>query len=142
MAYATTPKIGEGSTLLYEDPLNAGTYLELTESTVNGEIGTIGEFVDATPLRAPVPRQIAGAQQPVTGEMIFFDVPSDANLAGFLALAVAHSTVKMRQVRATGRQIDFTVNLSGRKFMEQARGEPDKVKVNYTQIDVEAESEV
>lgn len=142
MAYATVPKIGEGSQLLYEDPITPGSYLELDEATGNGPVGTMGDFVDATPLRAASPRQIPGAQQPKTGEFIFFDVPSNANLAGFISLAATHSTVKMRQTRSTGRQIDFTVTLSGREFMEQQRGEPDKVKVAYTQVNVETETEV
>lgn len=142
MAYSTVPMIGEGSQLLYEDPLNPGSYLELDEATGNGAIGTPAEFVDASPLRAPSPRQIPGESQVQNGEFVFFDVPSNANLAGFLALAVAHDTVNMRQIRATGRQIDFQVRLGGRKFNEQARNEADKVTVPYTQISVESESEV
>jgi len=142
MAYSAIPKIGEGSTLSYEDPLTPGTYIELDEITGNGGVGTVGEFVDATPLRAAAPRQINGAQQAVTGEFICFDVPANAALAGFLVLATGHETVKMRQVRSTGRQIDFTITLSGREFMEQQRGEPDKVKFPYTQIGSITESEV
>jgi len=141
MTYSAVPKIGEGSTTLYEDPLTPGSFLELDEITGNGAVGTIGEFVDATPLRATSPRQITGAQQAKTSELIFFDVPANTNLAGFLALALSHSSVKMRQVRSSGRQIDFLVTLSGREFMEQVRGEPDKVKVPYTQIEAIDESE-
>jgi len=142
MAYKSTPTIGEGSQLLYEDPLTPGTYLELDENTGNGAVGTPGEFVDATPLRAAAPRQVAGAQQVQTGEYVFFDVPDNANLAGFLVLSKAKATVKMRQVRTSGRQIDFTVTLNNRIFMEQTREGVDQVKVPYTQIDVEVESEV
>jgi len=142
MPYSDTPEIGEGSQLLYEDPLNPGTYLELDENTGNGAVGTVGEFVDATPLRNSAPRKIPGTQQAKEGEFICFDVPANVNLAGFLALALSHATVKMRQIRQTGRQIDFEVNLSGREFMDQARGEPDKVKIPYTQIGTETESEV
>lgn len=142
MAYTTAPTIGKGSQLLYEDPATPGSYLQLVEATGNGPIGTIAEFVDATPLHSDSPRQIAGEPQVQSGEFVFFDVPSNVNLAGFLALAVSHSEVKMRQIRSTGRQIDFTVRLGGRKFNEQARNEADKVTVPYTQINVEAESEV
>lgn len=142
MAYSTTPKIGEGSQLLYEDPVTPGSYLELDEATGNGAVGTPAEFVDATPLRAQSPRQIPGEATTQSGEFVFFDVPSNTNLAGFLSLAASKDVVKMRQVRSTGRQIDFTVRLGGRKFNEQARGEVDKVTVPYTQIEVETESEV
>lgn len=142
MAYSSVPKIGEGSQLLYEDPLNPGTYIELDEATGNGAVGTPTEFVDASPLRAVAPRQIPGEAQVQSGEFVFYDVPTNVGLAGFLALAVVKDTVKMRQVRQTGRQIDFTVRLGGRKFNEQARGEPDKVTVPYTQIEPETETEI
>lgn len=142
MPYSTVPKIGEGSQLAFEDSGNPGTYLELDEATGNGPVGTVASFVDATPLRAPAPRQIPGVQEPVTGEFIFYDVPSNANLATFLAHAESYDTINMRQTRSTGRQIDFQVTLSGREFMAQERGEPDKIRVPYTQIGTETESEV
>jgi len=142
MPYSTTPSIGEGSQLLYEDPVTPGTFLELTENTGNGAVGTPGEFVDATPLRAPAPRQIPGAQQVQSGEFVFFDVPSNTNLSGFLALSKAKATVMMRQVRNSGRQLDFEVTLQKRIFMEQTREGVDQVKVPYTQIDEETEAEV
>ena len=132
MPYSTSPKTGSGTTLSYEDQALPGTYIELVEVTGSGPLGETTDFVDATPLRNATPRQIDGDVQVTSGEWVFFDVPGDTDMAAFLALAQSRSTIKMRQIRSTGRQIDFTATLGGRLFMEQSRGEPDKVKVPYT----------
>ena len=120
MAASTVARIGAGSTLSFEDPDTANTYLPLEEALTIGAIGEQGEFVETTPIAATTRTYIPGLKTPPDKEITGNDIPGDANQEKFLALAKAMATINMKVELANGRIATFTLVMSGWQINEPA----------------------
>ena len=134
MAFNTNPVRGDGSTTFFEDPLNAGTYIEIEEVLTGIEITSTRAFIDAPRLRdTGQPRKITGITDPSEGEFTLNDTQGLASTADFVALGDAFTeSLNMRHVRSTNEQIDFVVNLGGVKRSPAESGQVVKITIPYT----------
>jgi len=123
MAASTIALIGAGTTLSFEDPDNASTFLELVEARTIGAIGEQGEFVETTPIKATTRTYIPGLRTPPDKEITGNDVPADANQEKFLQLAADNATVNMKVELSNGRTGAFVLALSGWQINEPQGGE-------------------
>ncbi len=123
MPATTTALIAAGTVLSFEDPDTADTFLELTEATAIGAMGTQGEFVETTPLKATTRTYIPGLKTPPDKEIVGNDVPGDANQEAFLQLATDNATVNMKVTLSNGRVGAFVMVLSGWQINEPSGAE-------------------
>lgn len=115
--------IGAGTTLSFEDPDNASTFLELAEARTIGATGTQGEFVETTPIKATTRTYIPGLKTPPDKEITGNDVPGDTNQETFLQLAADNASVNMKVEYSNGRSGSFTLALSGWQINDPQGGE-------------------
>ena len=123
MAASTVALIGAGTTLSFEDPDNAETFLVLEEARTIGAIGEQGEFVETTPIKATTRTYIPGLRTPPDKEITGNDVPADAHQEKFLQLAANNQTVNMKVELSNGRTGAFVLALSGWQINEPQGGE-------------------
>ena len=123
MPARTTAVIGAGTTVSFEDPDEADTYLELIDIKTIGAIGQQGEFVETTPLKSTTRTYIPGLKTPPDKEITGNDIPGDSNQEKFLQLASDNAIVKMKVVLSNGRTGAFTLALSGWQINEPQGGE-------------------
>lgn len=115
--------IGAGTTLSFEDPKKAGTFLVLEEARTIGATGTQGEFVETTPIKATTRTYIPGLKTPPDKEITGNDVPGDDNQEAFLKLAADNETVNMKVEYSNGRVGTFILALSGWQINDAQGGE-------------------
>jgi hypothetical protein len=134
MAYSANPVRGDGSTLLFEDPLTPDSYIEIEENVSGIDISTARTFVDAPRLRdTGSTRKIDGLTEENSGEFTLNDTPGLSSTADFVALADAYTqNLSMRHVRTTGEQVDFVVNLAGVKRTAMESGQVAKIAIPYS----------
>lgn len=144
MTYKQNPTRGDGSTLLFEDPLTPDSYIEIEENVAGIDISTAGTLVDAPRLRdTGSPRKIDGLTEENSGEFSLYDTPGLTSTADFVALADAKTqNLKMRHVRSTNEQVDFVVNLAGVKRPAVNSGEIVKIAIPYAIIGTPTFTEV
>jgi hypothetical protein len=132
MPLSTVPKIGDGSTLAYEDQASPGTFIECPWMIDMGEIGDDASTADATPLRSVDEVKIPGSPTSEDREYKFIDVPGDAAHEDFIDLAEAQTTVNMQTTLSNGRVFDYPAILSKPKWSTPTRGERIEVTVPYS----------
>lgn len=136
MAFNTVPVRGDGSTLLFEDPLTPDTYIEIEENVSGIPLTTARTFTEAPRLRdTGQVRKIVGVAEENDGEFSLNDTQGLASTADFLALADAYTeNLKMRHVRSTNEQIDFVVNLGGIRRDAVESGAVVKISIPYAVV--------
>lgn len=113
MSLAKEALIGAGTTLAFEDPENAGTYLDLIHATSIGSVGKQPEFVETTSIASKDRTFTKGMNTPADKQITLNDVPGDAVQDKFLKLADVGETLKMRVTYTTGRVGKFSMVTGG-----------------------------
>ena len=129
MAASTTARLGAGTVLSFEDPVNSSTFLNLVNATAIGATGEQGEFVETTPISSTTRTYIGGMKTPPDKEITLNDVPGDTDQEKFLTAARDGDTVSMKVTFANGRVGSFAMVLSGYQVNEPTNNEALTVTV-------------
>ena len=111
----TQAKIIAGTTLEFEDPDNAGTFLEIPELTTIGVLGEEGSFVESTSIDVGdnTRKYIPGLQDVAENTLTFNWIGDNANQNTLAGWAKNLRSVNMRVTMSNGVVITATVGLSG-----------------------------
>ncbi|VUD48429.1 hypothetical protein TDB9533_01232 [Thalassocella blandensis] len=118
MALSLIPMLGAGSKLFYEDPDTPDTYIELPNGLNIGQVGSQGEPVETTPIRAVAREFIAGLKTPPDKQFTFNHQPGLAAYSDFLDEVDAGKNMKMKVTYPTGDEATFIVAMLGRMMSE------------------------
>lgn len=134
MPFATTAKLGAGSTLFYENTEATPAYVALENALNFGQVGEQGEFVQITPISKTVHEYIRGMTTPPSKQFTFNHVPGDADYQAFLDLVddPAVDSINMRVEYSTGDQADFTIVPNGR-VMDEPQGNGQLQMIVFSQ---------
>ena len=130
MPYQSTPTLGAGAILAYEDPTTPDTFIALSNALNIGQVGEQGEQVEVTPIISTTRQYIAGLDNPPDKQLTFNHVPGVSTYAAFLAEVDARKNINMRVTYTSGDIATFNVALLGR-MMEEAEGNTQNKMMVY-----------
>jgi len=133
MPLSDTPTLGAGTVMAFEDPNNAGVFIDLLNTLEIGPVGGTGvNSIDVSPIASLTQITVPGRSDAVDGTLIFNDV-ADAAQSQFFALAVAKAVVNMRITYRWGRIATAERGLGGLRVPNPEAQTQGQMEVDFTQ---------